>query len=369
MRSGVEHFRDLFSYDTRCAMEEGGFRALKSFSRRHANGSFDPVASWTGTPYGGGWAVAKGSMGVTWTSSWQYWSSALIKQQVGTYSPFHVTFTKDLDTAETTTVYSDSYTSMPVVAGVWREAPLTDRVFYSSHLNYPTDGNQLGVNRMRVAWSSNKWASQSSAELSHCNGSSGFMQCSSTLPVTTGKRIAVAWDPVLAKSHTAWVHQNRLNDVYEHRMKIATSYVSNSTLPGPTTLQVQAASGPGMACREASGYNCILAYMPNEPSEQGSIKVRRFYGQQGSSRYYVVFEAATQTLPSGSGSFNPIAAWHHDGYFWIGVRSMSPNAPIRVFRSTTGTSWSFFEEFGSSAVGPSAASYFLNNNQLGWWAP
>jgi len=368
MRSGVEHYRDLYSFDTRCAMEEGGFRALKSYARRHASGTFDPVVSWSGVPYSGGWAVAKGTIGVTWTSSWQYYSAAVIKQQTGSYSPFHGAFTRDLNTSNTTTYFSDSYTSMPPVAGVWRETPQTDRVFHSSHLNFPTDGTQLGANRLRVAWSSNQWSTQSSSELSRCNGMSGFMQCSSTLPVTTGKRIAVAWDPVLGKSHTAWVHQNRLNDTAEHRLQVATSYISNTTLPNPTTLPVQSAVGPGLACREATGFNCILAYVSNIPSEQGSVHLRRFNATTGSTRYHANFESTTRILPTGSGTFNPIAAWHHNGYFWIAVRSLVANAPIRVFRSTTGTSWSFFEEFGTSVVGPSAASYYLDNNQLGWWA-
>ena len=361
MSSGLfstTRYRDVYGYDKKCAIQVGKERKLSGKSTSHSSGTFGSTTTWTGS-----WELAKGAIGVTYkTSSWQ-WAAGYIKKDSG----FRHGWTQGLNTSNSSDFYFDYSSVMPRPV-VWRDRTIgRDRLFWTDWLEVP-NWNPNGLHLVRQRYSDNSFATSTTQYMQVCNTMTGWMTCSSKSNMVSGKPITVAWDDSISRSHTVWTRQTRNNTTAEREVLISTGSVSDITVPVPTSLGVQSAVSPGVACKNgaAGGYDCVVVY--NDDSNILSLtQAQRFSAYAGSNRFELDLEGVERNVSTGSTTFNSIAVWYHNSYFWVALVSIYPNHPIRVFRSTNGATWSLFTSFPSSPVGPSAVSYWTGNNQLVWF--
>lgn len=115
----------------------------------------------------------------------------------------------------------------------------------------------------------------------------------------------------------------------------------------------------GLACGapfQASQSDCIVAYVDRDDPKY-SVQIALVYG---------VHDAATNTwsptvtpgVTLNVSTVSDIAAWYHDGRFWLAVRRPDDDEPAEVLHSVDGVIWSAGPLLGTALMGPSAQSVF-----------
>ena len=353
--------RDLYEYDLKCLEEIASFRNLTGTYRAHTNSVFGNANTLNDMDQD----ATTGSVGVTknYVNNLGAWNvSSTYRNGSGVWRPTSNCCSKYIEFQPQNT--SGWY------GAVWRENENMDRVFYSDWRDDVQYSN-AAKDRERYLRSSNGFFNTSgSGQLSHCSIMNGFMQCSLTQGVFTGKKIAVAWDTYVNRSQTAWVNQNRLGNSSSREIFIATGHVNEWTLPTPFKTGLQSNVSPGLACGgflSAGNYDCVLAYVPQD-DPLGRVKVRRFYSSQNSTNYTLQFDPNEFSVPFAT-TANSIALWYHDGKYWLAIRSaLIVGQPILIYSSSDGAIWSYKQQGDESDIGPSAVGYQeTGTNYLSVW--
>jgi hypothetical protein len=360
---GSTRYRDLYQWDLKCAAQIAGHRNLTGYRRHHWNGTLENEVAFTGT-----WNVSKVAAGVTHFDQQLWWSAAIKRNDC-------LAWTRSLNTLDTNCTLADNRMGIGPTARLWLEDMSTDRVLYASYgeaPEYDLNARHFGM----VHWSSNEFLNEGLWWLSHCGSMTDWMTCGATQPpVYTGKAMGVGWDAGNSRTVFAWAHQNRLSDSADGEVRVAIGYINDAVLPQPTLMGVRTTAPPAVACgptsTAAGGHRCILAYV-NKNNPWNEISIIRFTPSQGAMRYelstapaHLACEAPL-VVPCSTGS--RIAAWYHDGKFWLAYRpTRLEEQPLQVINSTNGFvngGYNYVGSFGYSAIGPSVGADWTANNQL-----
>jgi len=347
--SGRLRRRELYQYDSECVASESGYRSLTGYHRYISGSSFDTETSFTSTN-----DVARLAAGVTKQSgAWQF--SAAIDMETALYWNRQLSMSNN--------ALSGLSNDVPSLANVvWREDETMDRIFTTSTLEYPTSYDADSDRRISYVRSSDGFSTRYTGSLSYCTTMSSWMTCTGTTYATSGKAVGVAWHDGLSRSVTAWASQVRADDSQTNKVYVSVGYINNLTVPTPDYMGVQSVIPPAVACKDlASGYDCILAYV-DQTERYYDVKVLRFNISAGGTRYSVTIDGTKYT--PGVRTDSRVAAWYHDGKFWIAARSSWYEDAIYVYYSTAGSSWTSAGTVGTSAVGVSAASYWNSGNNV-----
>jgi hypothetical protein len=261
---------------------------------------------------------------------------------------------------------------------VWRErTPTNSRVIWSDFNEYvgttQSNGARLSVHRVRQRRSSDGFANGTTSFLDECSSMTGFMTCTNTTPVVSPFQAATAWHDGLSRTVTAWANHSRNNDTNSHAIRISVGSTGESVLPvadrltfPPGGANVQSNVGPGLACRDnqANGFDCIIAVVRQDDA-LGRITVYRFSVAQDNARNrFAITIDPNSTLLAGERTGNRIAAWHHNGRFWLAYRSLNAGQGLMIRSSADSVTWTGDGPGTAIDAGPSAASYFAGNNHL-----
>jgi len=359
--------RDLYQYDKTCAV------ALTGFAPGDPNGFRRYVASSTigaetlVTPTSESF-VRTLTTGITRDGAGWAWSYGF-----GRNGYYRFRYTPGGGSAVTNTVELPKQFDTSPSLVLYREFDeANDRLFFVEHKDDPQPFEWDSTHPVRYERSSDKFAGTDANGGFHvCDSMSGFETCSDTTRVTSPYPVAVAWDDGSERSVTAWVAANKQDDTTDRQVKVAVGLIPNQTLPISYDLGgARSAVGPGLACRDgAPGDDCILAYVDPHDS-LGRIHVRKFHNVE----YPAVFPTHYKPTQSGgpylvatwARTAQRIAAFYHDGYWWLAFRSKTAGQNIVVVRSSNGLTWSLFSSnLGHSSTGPTAASYWQGNNMIG----
>jgi hypothetical protein len=346
--------RDVYQWDLKCSDEISGRRALSGYRRNHSVGTFiDPEVKYTGTI-----AATKGTVSTsTQSGTWRYNSvlgqATSFKWTDGLYATGHSFSSVNRRVATHRAI-------------VWREASDWDRLVYSDYRDMTPYDWDSG-HRVRYVRSNDGFdASRISGSWSRCSAMGGFMRCSGTTPVVSGKKVSVAWDDGVSRSVTTWVNQNRQDDVDDREVMVAVGHVNVLTLPQPTGLGVRSVISPGLACKDgaADGHDCVIAYVdPGDPYH--NLKVKRFTPTAGAQRYTLSVSGWSSV---GVATSSALALWYSSGKFWLAVRPAYSKQETRIYSSTNGRTWTREgTTWGYSVVGPSVASHWTGSNVLVTW--
>lgn len=361
--TGTNRQRDLYLWDMSClrGLSQAPPERFTRVRRMQVSGG--TLGSET-TPFSSLFSYqSKGSPGVTWTNgSVEY--SAAAQSTLFTLAPF---WTRGLNTSNTnyfpSTVADRGEISMFTEA-TFREDTSQDRVVYITPEEYPTSMDDDSEHRVSYRRSSDGFSTSNWGTLRACSGLSGFLSCSGTEYIYSGKPPAVSWDYEVDRTIFAWVNQNRDNDTDSREIRISVGYVNNYTLNEPIETGLQSNVTPGIACstNQALGYNCLLAYVSQEDGLQ-RIKLKRFTPVRSGNGYILQWSPTTTTFSSAT-TASRIAVWRHSGKWWLAYRTSSPGQNVNVFTSATSSGWTSLGTPSYSDVGPTAISYWTGNNQL-----
>ncbi|MDX9720963.1 MAG: hypothetical protein RBU37_09440 [Myxococcota bacterium] len=174
--------------------------------------------------------------------------------------------------------------------------------------------------------------------------------------------IAEAWLPSLQRSVRAIVDHRYTVSLHVGMVLSPASY-QGWVLPAPAIggdAVVLSRVTPGLVCTNgaAGGYDCLLAYVSAAELDL-RVRVRRF-SVTGTGPYTVTWDPWGPYLVSGSsyeGTASRIAAWYSGGQFRLAYLKSAANPTLIVYKSTTGSMWSWDTTLTDSPVsGPSASS-------------
>lgn len=360
---GTNRQRDLYLWDMSCLRTLSGAPDERQTRVKRIPVSGGALGS-ESTPFSAlGKYQSKGSPGITWvTGSTEF--SAAAQSSNNTITPW---WTRGLNNSNTnnfpSTVAERDLVSMFTEA-TFREDTSQDRVIYITPDEYPTSLASGSEHRVAYRRSSNGFSSSNWGTLRACSGLSGFLRCSGTQYIYSGKPPAVSWDYEVDRTIFAWVNQNRSDNTDTREIRISVGYVNNYTLNQPIETGIQSNVTPGIACRtnQALGHNCLMAYVDQTDGLQ-RIKLRRFTPVRSGNRYILQWHPTTTTFSSAV-TASRIAVWYHDGQWWLAYRTSSPGQRVNVFTSATSSGWVSQGAPTYSDVGPTAVSYWAGNNQL-----
>ena len=97
----------------------------------------------------------------------------------------------------------------------------------------------------------------------------------------------------------------------------------------------------------------------------GDVRIKRFSASPTTNRYVIDIDSATYAVSANVRTASRIAAWHHDGEFWLALRMERVGQEVEMFHSVDGAIWSHVVgNVCYSDVGPSAVSYWTGDNYL-----
>ncbi len=328
--------RDVFHADIECTRQVIGERQTAGYARLVENGTLSNELAYTWLPVANS-AVGMGNLAGTprWTSVSKdtfglYWLENFVAPSFNRL---------DQPNEDALSVFTPA---------VWREQPSVNRVFYSK-----AEPGRDGIQSVRVRRSVNGFQNEIDEALEECTNSTGFLSCSTSQPVQSAARVAVAWDDYNSRSVTAWIRQDRSQFVNEVRVSVGMA--GDALLPQSSPILVSgqpltSTVAPGLVCKmyEADNYDCMLAVVPGDDPLRRVTIYRFWVNESGSGHTLHVDPNATQ-LSASTGS--KIAAWYHDGEFWLAYRTMYPGQYVQVMRSANSVDWT---AMSSNAVDPSA---------------
>ncbi len=351
---GTNRKRDLYQWDLECLEQISGHRSRTVMRRIHSGAA---IGSESSTSSG----HAKVSSGLTHNTGTWLWSTANKRNPcfgwTATSSPATNCTTADLGI--------DSTAGVGPVNAIWREDEDMNRVFYGDAAETPTYAWD-GKHYMRYQRSDDGFNSTNIAGyLRSCDSMTGFLTCSSSSYVFSGREISVAWDNYNNRATTAWINQNRLNDSASREVMIATGFVNNFTLPVPSSLGVQSSIAPAVACNafSAGGYDCIVAYTDQSASFK-NVRIKRFWSSTGTDRYNIHIASGFDTIAVNVPTASRVAAYYHDSKFWVVVRPMRTNQNLELYSSSDGQTWTSEGSLGYSDIGASAINYWTISNMV-----
>ncbi len=274
-------------------------------------------------------------------------------------------------------VTNDVMLSLGPTATTWREADTYDRVIMPRGYDYPTAfTDPTSRHQVTYAVSNDGFLTMTSGLLQQCTCMQGsFMACGGgicaprpTAPITTGKAMSFTWDPRNQRTVSVWVEQRRDDGVGDREVRLSVGYIGDGLLPTSDGLGVYSLVTPGVACNPlvGTGYNCIVVYADAQAGwDSVNIRVRRFYATAGTRRFSIVLDPNIYNLfPANARTASRIAAWWHEGYYWVAIRPVNAGQILNVVRSVSGGSWTNMTPVGfpSIDVGPSAVSYWTGDN-------
>jgi hypothetical protein len=344
---GTNRSRDLYQWDLECSASVSGHRALTGYWQTHT-GPFSAEMAFTS---GTGWNVANLSAGVTSSGASWLWAGSVNQ----------ATCTNWLSSFNPATAHCTSISTtvgMSPTEAVWREDLTNDRIFYAEHTDFPTAYVATSSHRVAYRRSTDKFVSQISGNLNDCTSMSGFLTCSGSAPLQTGKHVAVGWDNFNNRTVFAWVNQNRSNNAQEREVRVSIGNIGPTLLPQHDSLGVQSSVSPGVACNafSAGGYDCIVAYV--DPTDAfNRVRTRRFFASSGATKFNLIIDPTPHDVNFAPTS-SRIAAWFNSttSKFYVATRPQRVNELIEVFESSDGASWALNTTLSTSVIGPSAAS-------------
>jgi hypothetical protein len=232
----------------------------------------------------------------------------------------------------------------------------------------PVTYNQDEKHSPRWVISGNEFDSESYANMYHCTVFSGFLNCLGYERVYSGVPVAVSHHDSLDASVFAWVNQTRSSSSSNHEINIAVGRAADGIVGKRYTTGIKSLTSPGLACKnnDASGYDCVLAYVDLDSSSY-LVRTRRFSVSAGSQYYTVSMDPATYTIGSSVRSANRVAAFHHDGDWWVAMKRMETSDDIYLYKSTNGSTWTYNTRIYTSAItGPTSVGWRTSDNIIAY---
>ena len=358
---GQNRQRDLYWWDLVCGRQRSPHRTTKGYRRSHLGGVFGAETNLLG-----GSTMANASVGVNWLSH------MVDRSIVGKREDCMVWGRTALQGGTNCLVGTDAHSDKRALftEAVYREDTSVSNVFFSMTDEEPSNGNVNAVHRVHHHRSANGFRTMLSGVVSECSVMNSFMACRSGLAIASSKQVAVSWDNHTNRTVFAWVNQNRLNNAATGQVRVAVGNVLPALLPTADTIwNVRSSVAPGLACeanavKNCSGvsYDCMIALVaPDNPAM--TIRVYRFSAVQSGLRYVLnvspdYWEFANIAIVSR------IAAWRHNGRFWLAYRDLAANQNLGVVSSVDTNGWSVTSVPSYTDVGPSAVSYWNSDNEI-----
>ena len=352
--TGQTRRRELYKYDIDCEEQLAGVRQTGGYYSLFFNGGLSSAIKWTNN-----WTLSKGTIGSDSTLSH---INFFVNGDENGGSDQNSIWTKFANESNEN-VFMTNGAKMafsPTAMSFKDDTSNRDFVYYNNGTaEYPINYNATSSRRLIRRYSS-AFETSNSSELfvRRCNGMSSSSSCSNSINILTVDRPSYAWNDWLNQSHFLWLETDKSNPSNHKKIQIASGQISDSVFPEPVNLNnARSAVTPGLACKsfDAGGYDCIIAYVDPDDS-LATISVERFYIDQPGTYHAMNREGTIYTVDYYTArTHSPIAAWWHDGDFYIAFRSAETGQPVRVWKSDEGDSWT---QLGSvsidSFVGPSA---------------
>ncbi|MFQ5881841.1 MAG: hypothetical protein ACE5I9_05145 [Candidatus Methylomirabilales bacterium] len=339
---GTTNQRELAEYDIRCLDQLAGYRNGSDFRRYHITGSLRPEQSMV-QPFTSYLSVGLTRLSGAWEHSVAFKSFGAVK------------WNRNFIPSTNSTIAG--WRVIGPVAANWLEDPSRDRIFYSSGLEVATD----------FGWGKHPLQQVHSTDGFQTNRVYGSLDEYGVGRIHTGRPVALAWDDYNDKTAFVWVNQTRSDGPDDREVRVSVGHTGNMQINTSDTLGVRSSVTPGIACQafQAGSYDCILAYVPHEDTH-GEVFIHRFWAHlNGRQTVLHIDPTGPRWLMGNTRTASRIAAWRHDGLFWVAIRPMrSGGQEIEVFSSPDGASWTWHGRFGPTAIGPSAVSMPITVNVL-----
>jgi hypothetical protein len=175
-------------------------------------------------------------------------------------------------------------------------------------------------------------------------------------------------------SLVAIVSQNRGIDSNEVYISVGSRVVGATTarvFGKLLSLGVKSSVGVGLACKNQTSYDCIVAYVdPSDASK--SVRIKRFDVTVCSGdNYCLSVESTFQTVSTNVRSGSRLAVTYQDetgtvnDKFWLAVRPIRTTQNMELYSSPAGQTWTpFFLQQIYSPVGPTANQIVMNNTPV-----
>ena len=364
---GQNRQRDLYWYDVVCGHQKSGHRRTQAYSRSQLAGVLGSESSAPGL---GGATLGNISSGVSWQNGIRAYSTAA-------KYPICVNWSYGLNQGMCLSGGIGQLDKLAVFTnGTFQENTSIQRVFVSTIEDYTTNGDVSSTHWLWQYRSSSGFqqGTISSGVLKECTNMDGFMSCPAFFQktISTNKHVAVSWNNYNNRTVFAWVNQNRANALSTGQVRVSVGMVSDYVLPTADTLNgVQSSVSPGLACEayavnspEGAAYDCILAVVaPEDPAMH--VRVYRFWAYASSQAYRYSLQISPNYVNLiVAQTASRIAAWRHNGQFWIAVRQLSANQNLRMYYSADSTIWQQLVLGSYSDVGPSASSWSSTDSRL-----
>jgi|GEM_PF-2304187 len=233
---------------------------------------------------------------------------------------------------------------------------------------YPSNYDRYEKHSPRWVISSNEFNSEVYSDMRHCTHFAGFMNCIASEKVYAGLPVSVAHHDTLDATVFAWVNQTRDGSSDDHEIFVAAGRAADGVVGKKFASGVKSLVQPGIACKnnDAAGYDCVVVYVDINSSSY-AVMVKRLYILSGVSHYNVYFNSLAFAVGSGVRSANRVAAFHHDGDWWVAVKRMEYGNDIYLYTSSNGSSWTHKTTIATDAItGPSAVGWRTTDNLISY---
>jgi hypothetical protein len=134
-------------------------------------------------------------------------------------------------------------------------------------------------------------------------------------------------------------------------------------------LGVRSSVGVGLACKNQTGYDCIVAYVDPDDSTK-SVRIKRFdITTCNGNNYCLTVESVYQTVNANLRTGNRLAVAFQDesgtvnDRFWLAVRPIRSEQNLELYSSPSGQTWTSYAALPAtySPSGPTANQVLMND--------
>lgn len=226
------------------------------------------------------------------------------------------------------------------VSASWREiSPPQDRVIAVSNDEIPEFG-KTASRRVKYRRSEDEFLTEFHGTFEECLQMTSWFGCTLTMPIYSGQRPAVAWDPIYERTILAWTHQSRDDSSLDRQVRVSIGIKGHYTVPQSDRWNIKSMIPPAVACRptKLDGFSCLLGYVDQSDPEL-NVVFKRFYITQGSHRYHTARETGSHPIGVNIRTASPIALWYSSNNYWVAIRPTRANQLLEIYRSSNGIQW------------------------------